>query len=81
MFGFLFFVVLGIILALIIKTKTNLNGTVYQHYGLLNKERIDPTVEYTLSMRSLIIMFFTMGSIFIPIYFIGFNLYVPNRIK
>jgi len=62
--------------------KMEINGVVYETYGLLNKdERKDPSVEYKLSWGNIALGVIFCETIAAPIWFFGFDIWEPVGLK
>lgn len=58
-------------------TKT-IAGTTYDVYGLANQtEKMNPTIEYEVSLGSVIVAVILMETVIVPVYVVLFDLYQP----
>lgn len=60
---------------------TEIDGVEYKHYGFMNKEYYDPSIEYKISWKTIIGSLLFLKTVFVPLYFLLFNLYTPVRKK
>ena len=55
-----------------------INGITYTTYGLINeRENHNPNIQYELSPTAIILSVIFCETIIVPVYFVGFDLYVP----
>lgn len=53
-------------------------GTPYEPYGILNQDdNKSPEIKYKMSVSSVVLGVMLFETVFAPIYFFGFDLYVP----
>jgi hypothetical protein len=58
-----------------------INGTHYDTFGLFSLDEESPDVHYKLSGMSIVWSIVFSETLIVPIYFIGFDLYEPVRLK
>ena len=69
-----------VILSTACQTSGVVNGKEYQAYGLLNQDvQKSPDVVYEGSARNIIIGIIFIETVFVPVYVVGWDLYVPVK--
>lgn len=62
-------------------TKVLSNGIEYKSYGILNKNDKKPEVIYKKKQSSLWLGILLFETVFCPVYYLGFKLYEPEKLK